>query len=779
VLLRRLSVFRGGFTLDAAEHVGAGDGVHPDEVLDLLAVLVDRSLVTMREHHGATRYYLLEALRQYAARLLTDAGEEEATRHRFIRWVDAEVGQAEPHFIRRTRRAHVERLYAEIDNIRSALGWSHTHDPELHVRMAGRLWWFWFSTQHWTEGGRWIQGALQLAVASAPTRERAALLFASGALLALQARAPEARAALGEAVELARAAGDGRLAAYASNYLGMTYAGEGRAEALEHCRAAETWFREHDDLYGLRLALLLQGSMSLGGGRLDDAERLNAEGVRVARQFGQPRELAVSLQNLAAVLITRQRLDEAEQLVREALASSRQDPSYFFIATGIGYVAEICGLRGDHLTAARLMGCVEATREAIGARGFPIDRVRQDKLVEELRSTSGPAFEAAWAEGRQLDPLAVVAEHALPDAHAGAAAPDTAATASIAAAASTAPVALPASGAAGAVAPATNATAGAASAHATHSASGAPAHSASGAPAHSASGAPAHSASGVPAHGAAAALTHGAAAAPASPASHDAAAAAAGPPPQLRVRALGAVLVEVDGERIEPARWAYGKPKELLAFLLLNRRGTTRDQIGEALWPGAPRSNVKNSFHVTLHHLRKALGRPAWIVREADRYLLEPSLQVELDAATFETAAREALRMQEGGQGSAAPMDALRRAHALYAGDLLEDETCGRWIDQDRDRLRRLYLDVSIALGTTLEATDPDAAAALYETLVAREELDEELHRRMMRLRVRGGDRVLALRHYQRLVTLLRHTLDADPEPETVELYEQIRTGAL
>jgi DNA-binding SARP family transcriptional activator/tetratricopeptide (TPR) repeat protein len=635
--------------------------------------------------------------------------------------------QAEPHFIRRTRRVHVERLYAEIDNIRSALGWSHEHDTALHVRMAGRLWWFWFSTQHWTEGGRWIRGALQLPAAAAPTAERAALLFADGALLALQARAAEARAALDEAVDLARSAGDGRLAAYASNYLGMTYAGEGRPEALEHCRAAESWFREHDDLYGLRLALLLQGSMSLGGGMLDDAERLNAEGVRVARQFGQPRELAVALQNLAAVLITQRRLDEAEQLVREALAASRQDPSYFFIATGISYVGEIIGLRGDLLGAARLMGCAEAARAAIGVRGFPIDRVRQDKLAEQMRAASGPAFDAAWAEGRQLDPVAVVAGYALQPSAAGATASGAASAAvgAVTAAAMAPALAVPVTGGIGAAA-------GPASA----------------------------------------------AGKTAAPATRDMAAAAV-PPPHLRVRALGPVLVEVDGERLEPARWAYGKPKELLAFLLLNRRGATRDQIGEALWPGAPRSNVKNSFHVTLHHLRKALGRPDWIVRDADRYLLEPSLQLELDAATFETAAREALRMQDRANGSVALADALRQAQALYGGDLLEDETCGRWIDQDRDRLRRLYLDVSIALGTMLEATDPDAAATLYEALVAREELDEELHRRVMRLRVRGGDRVLALRHYQRLVTLLRHTLDADPEPETVDLYEQIRTGTL
>jgi DNA-binding SARP family transcriptional activator len=121
---------------------------------------------------------------------------------------------------------------------------------------------------------------------------------------------------------------------------------------------------------------------------------------------------------------------------------------------------------------------------------------------------------------------------------------------------------------------------------------------------------------------------------------------------------------------------------------------------------------------------------------------------------------------------------ALRRTLELYRGDLLEGETCGRWIDDHRDGLRRLYLAVGMELGTTLESTEPDRAAALYEALVAREELDEELHRRLMSIRVRTGDRVRALRHYDRLVALLHDTLDAEPEPETVALYDRIRAGS-
>jgi predicted ATPase/DNA-binding SARP family transcriptional activator len=702
VLLRRFSVFRGGFTLDAAERVGAGGSIAGADVLDLLAGLVDRSLVGVRDQHGTTRYHLLEALRQYATQMLVEAGpeEERGTRERFVRWVADEVADAEPHFIQATRRIRVARLYPELDNIRSALSWTHEHDPALHVRLAGMLWWFWFSTQHWTEGGRWIEGALALDAATPPTRERAALLFAAGALSALQARGAAARAALQEAAEIAASHGDHRLEAYAQNYLGMTFAGEGSLEALAPCRRAEAWFRENNDLYGLRLAALLQGSMALGAGNLAEAERLNLEGVRVARLFGQPRELAVALQNLAGVYITQGRLDEAETLIHEALAASRRDPSYYFAATGISYLGEIQGRRGLAVEAARLLGCAEAARDTVGARAFPIDRIRQDALLPSLRHAAGTAaFDKSWQEGRLLDPLALLGE--------------------VAARAAMEP-------AGGAVAQGPGAPAGPV------------------------------------------ALVDDARAAPAP--------AAPAAVPQLRVQALGAMQIAVDGEAVAPERWVYAKPRELLTYLLLQPRGATRDQIGEALWPGAARSNVKNSFHVTLHHVRKALGRPEWIVRETDRYLLDPQLTVEFDASEFEAAARQVLRPAV--PDSDRPV-ALRRALELYRGDLLEGETCGRWIDDHRDGLRRLYLAVGMELGTALESTEPDRAVALYEALVAREELDEELHRRLMSIRVRTGDRVRALRHYERLVALLHDTLDAEPEPETVALYDRIRAGSV
>ena len=696
ILLRRLAVFRGGFTLDAAEEVGAGDGIEPDEVLGLVARLVDRSMLVVGDDHGFARYRLLESVRQYAGEKLRASGEAETVRERHARYFLGRVEEAEPHFTRRERRVWVDRLQAEIDNLRSALAWSREEDPALHVRLVGKLWWFWFSTRHWTEGAGWIRGALELEAAAVPGPDRAALLFGAGALAALQVRAPEARVALEEAAKLAAASGDGRLEAYALNYLGMTHAGEGGPAGTELIRRAEAWFREADDLYGLRLALLLQGSMAMAQGRLDEAERLNGEGVEVARRFGQERELAVSLQNLAVVHLVSGRLAAAEALVREAMRASRRDPSYYFIATGVAYLGEIEGRRGRALEAARLLGAAERLREVVGARAFPIDARRIEALVPGLQERAGEeSFMAAWAAGRALTPDALLDEVALD------------------------PLA----------------------------------------------DRPGDRAQVAPE---AATLEAGAVRRPPSP---NGTAASAADAPVLAVEALGRFRVAVDGADIPEERWPYGKPRELLVLLLLHPGGRTRDQIGDALWPGAARGNVKNSFHVTLHHLRKALGHPEWIGLEGERYRLDPGIARSFDAEAFEREGRRAL--------AAGDATSIRGALDTYTGELLEGEVVGRWIDEHRDRLRRLQVELALALGAAMQSSDPAAAVDLYRALAAREELDEEVHRRLMAALARTGDRVAALRYYTRLVELLESNLDAEPEEETRELYERIRGGQL
>jgi predicted ATPase/DNA-binding SARP family transcriptional activator len=265
-----------------------------------------------------------------------------------------------------------------------------------------------------------------------------------------------------------------------------------------------------------------------------------------------------------------------------------------------------------------------------------------------------------------------------------------------------------------------------------------------------------------------------------SPAEAEAAAGTAAPPPPpvvpvwspgpvgLAVRGLGPVEIVVDGRALDGESWSYARPRELLLYLLCHPAGRSRDQIGVDFWPDAAPGQIRNSFHVMLHHLRKTLARAEWILFENERYLVNPSLTVEFDAIIFERELPAALK-QEG-------TAALRSALALYRGEFLADETAGDWHLEHRDRLRRLYVQGMDGLGDRLlEAGETAEATTVFQRILLVDDLAEDSHRQLMIALARQGGRVQALRHYDRLVELLRDELDAEPEEETTALYERLR----
>jgi predicted ATPase/DNA-binding SARP family transcriptional activator/DNA-binding CsgD family transcriptional regulator len=144
-LFRRLSVFVGGWTLEAAEAVAPGEGVERGKVLELLSGLVDKSMVIAEAaRDGRIRYRLLEPVRQYALEKLEESGEAEAVRHRHTEHFLALAEEAEPRFRRPEEARWLDRLEAEHDNLRAALSWAlGDGDPGLGLRLAAALWKFW------------------------------------------------------------------------------------------------------------------------------------------------------------------------------------------------------------------------------------------------------------------------------------------------------------------------------------------------------------------------------------------------------------------------------------------------------------------------------------------------------------------------------------------------------------------------------------------------------------------------------------------------------------
>ena len=152
ILFRRLSVFAGGFALEAAEAVGAG--IERAEVLDLLGRLVDRSLVTFEENNGEARYGLLETVRQYAYEKLSEAGEAERVRRRHAVYFLRLAEEAEPELKGGQQETWLGYLEREHDNFRPALSWAlERGEAEMALRLGGALGEFWYLAGHLGEGG--------------------------------------------------------------------------------------------------------------------------------------------------------------------------------------------------------------------------------------------------------------------------------------------------------------------------------------------------------------------------------------------------------------------------------------------------------------------------------------------------------------------------------------------------------------------------------------------------------------------------------------------------
>jgi predicted ATPase/DNA-binding CsgD family transcriptional regulator len=211
VVFRRLAVFAGTFTIEAAEAVCAGDDVAPQQVLDLLGGLADRSLVQVADTTRAqTRYRLLETIRDYARHKLTDAGEAEATRDRHLDHYVSFVDRAAEGLEGADLTEWLARVDAELDNLRAALDWSvHSTDPTRGLRLVGQLCLYWFARSELAVGRARVEATLDGAGHSGLERG-----YALGTLCMIAYRAGDmasARRYGDEAVELGRRLDDARL----------------------------------------------------------------------------------------------------------------------------------------------------------------------------------------------------------------------------------------------------------------------------------------------------------------------------------------------------------------------------------------------------------------------------------------------------------------------------------------------------------------------------------------------------------------------------------------
>jgi predicted ATPase/DNA-binding CsgD family transcriptional regulator len=451
-VLRRLSVFAGGFTLEAAEELCARDGITRADVLDLLSDLVDKSLVDVeRLHSGTQRYRLLETIRQYSHEQLERAEETAPFGLRHAQWCLTLVAGAEEGLRGAEQAAWFEQLEREHDNVR--VGLARASDPAMQLQLASALFYFWSRRGYLSEGRRWLTLALHNAQSLHPTPAHAKALYSAAQLAYLQGDPASARSLAEQSIAVSKRVGDTQSCAYALTFLGLAAAQQGDSETARSVGAESVaLFRQIGDAWGLAMALHCFGVTTRDAGDYDLARPLIEESMALFRMAGDEWGVALVLLGVGSLAFLRQNYGAARAAFEASLTSFQQFGDTWGVNAALHSLGEVALKQQDYTTArsrlqavlssrldlgdtrgvaeaivglaavartqgqfhiaAVLGGASEALFESMGAHFPSDDRANTYNLADLSNAMGENQFAATWAEGRAMT-LAQAIEYAV------------------------------------------------------------------------------------------------------------------------------------------------------------------------------------------------------------------------------------------------------------------------------------------------------------------------------------------------------------------------------
>ena len=414
-VLRRLAVFRGGFSREAAEEIAGASTA-------LLGALLDKSLVYLRPNSAQIpRYDMHEMVRHYARQQLDQAGELDVVRALHHSFFLRMAERAQPQLGGGDQKSWLDLLDREHDNLREALQTAVDRGEEEHgLRLVGALWRFWWTRGYLVEGASRLRSVLSVqgqsspaaGSPSGPTRAlRAQALHGLGVLLQEQGDYMEAEACHEQSLALRRALGDRRGVAFSLNSLGVLAMDQGeypRAEALyEESLALK---RELGDTRGISGTLNNLGIAVSAQGHAERAEALYQESLDLCRALDDQDGIAVALVNLALVALDRHDTAAAEALLNQSLALFLELGDQDGAVECLEGLAGVASLRGEPERAARLFGASTAVRTAIHTPWTRVEQQRYEPMIAETRRLlDEAAWAVAWAEGQGMRPEQVIA----------------------------------------------------------------------------------------------------------------------------------------------------------------------------------------------------------------------------------------------------------------------------------------------------------------------------------------------------------------------------------
>jgi len=412
-LFARLAVFAGGWTVEAAEGVCADAGLTPNRILDLLGQLVDRSMVTVEgDPSRPTRFRLLEPVRQYAQLRLADRADARAVRRQHAAWYAELAEDAEVELFGPDQVVWLDRIAAELGNVRAALEWIATEagEAELGLGLASALWWFWSRAGHVKEGFVYLSRMLELY--QEPTAVRAWGLLAVSNVCWWVGDLPAVRLYAEQALALAIDVAHRRTIVQANIGLASSALVEGDFGAAERClKQALVNADEARDPVDVYIALWTLGQAERLQGRFERAERVLEDALVRIRAHGDHAGIGAGLYALGQVALAGGNYDRARALQLQSLAVRRDVGDTIGVTHCLDQLAMAATAAGGLVRAARLFGAAEALRVPTGGSPFLMGAAEQERAVAAARAGLGEAdFEAARAAGSRLSLADAVAE---------------------------------------------------------------------------------------------------------------------------------------------------------------------------------------------------------------------------------------------------------------------------------------------------------------------------------------------------------------------------------
>jgi predicted ATPase/DNA-binding CsgD family transcriptional regulator len=416
VLFRRLSVFVGGFTLEAGEYVSRESRVESREneslshdsrlsTLDVLGSLVDKSLLQRVDGpDGESRLGMLETVREFALERLEASGEGEAIRRTHAAFFLDLAEQVEARYLTIDEATWLDRAEPELDNLRAALTWAAASDeaaPGFDLWLGAALWRFWQTRGHVREGRSWLEAALARD-AGGPTQARAKALSVVGNLAWIQKDEPAAAAFHDESIAIWRGLDDtvntvrglflrGLVAQHQDDLPQMEALAEAGLALLPDCDAP-VW---------CGATLVNVGVLAQRRGDLDQARAHLDDALERYRRLGFTWGIAWIRGHLGRLAQDAGDLAEAISQAQQSLAIYRDHRDMWGVVEQVNDLAALAAASGRQKEAAGLFGVVEALREAVGIPITPADLEAHRRVVVAVGAALGEAaFATAWAAGR-------------------------------------------------------------------------------------------------------------------------------------------------------------------------------------------------------------------------------------------------------------------------------------------------------------------------------------------------------------------------------------------